>query len=187
LAVRDVSGHRNHLYAYAAGNAPRHSHAVPAPRLPGLALDNRGCLDDQRLDPGVTRDLYTDPGRSATHMDALNSFPLTHFTLELSVRIPASRATSPETWLGKDGRPTAHPEAPLQFGLNAQGHAEIVLLDRGGAIRRVTSRQPLPTDRWLHLAAIADSQTLQLLLHDGDQYVPQAETELPGGLILADG
>jgi len=120
-------------------------------------------------------------------MDALNSFPLTHFTLELSVRIPASRATSPETWLGKDGRPTAHPEAPLQFGLNAQGHADIVLLDRGGAIRRVTSRQPLPTDRWLHLAAIADSQTLQLRLHDGDQYVPQAETELPGGLIRADG
>lgn len=187
VAVRDVSGHRNHLYAYAAGNAPRHSRSVPAPRLPGLALDNQGSLDDERLEAGVTRDLYTDPGRSATHMDALNTFPLTHFTLELSVRMPKSRAAAPETWLGKDGRPTSHPEAPLQFGVNAEGHAELVLLDRGGAIRRVTSREPLPADRWLHLAAIADGGTLRLFLHDGGQYRLQSETPLPGGLILADG
>ena len=187
VAVRDVSGHRNHLYAYAAGNAPRHSRSVPAPRLPGLALDNQGSLDDERLEAGVTRDLYTDPGRSATHMDALNTFPLTHFTLELSVRMPKSRAAAPETWLGKDGRPTSHPEAPLQFGVNAEGHAELVLLDRGGAIRRVTSREPLPADRWLHLVAIADGGTLRLFLHDGGQYRLQSETPLPGGLILADG
>jgi len=187
VAARDLSGHRNHLYAYAAGNAPRHSAEVAAPRLPGLGLPNVGSLDDRLRESGVTRDLYTDPGRSATHMDSLNTFPLTRFTLELSVRLPADRDPAEQTWLGKDGRPTVHPEAPLQLGLTASGHARVEALDRAGGVRRVTSVRPLPTDRWVHLAAIADAQTLRLYLHDGTQYVWQSSTPLPGGLILHDG
>jgi len=114
----------------------------------------------------VTRDLYTDPGRSRTHMDMLNTFPFTEMTLELSFQ-PVGQGRE-QTLVGEDGQPNAAPEAPLQFGLRADNRLEITVIDRGGVVRRVASRQPVSESRWHHTVVTLDGQTLTLWLNSGE-------------------
>ncbi|MFN9371879.1 MAG: sugar-binding domain-containing protein [Planctomycetaceae bacterium] len=185
MAVRDDSGHRNHLYAYAEGNAPRLTAQVPAATVPFRKLSNRGALDDSLAAPGVTRDLYTDPGRSHTHMDMLNTFPFTELTLELSFQ-PVGMGRE-QTLVGEDGQPTSAPEAPLQLGLRADNRLEIAVIDRGGTVRRVVSRQPVSATRWHHVVATLDSETLTLWRNAGEGWIQEGTTPCPGGLVLHDG
>lgn len=185
MAVRDDSGHRNHLYAYAEGNAPRLTAQVPAATVPFRKLSNRGALDDSLAAPGVTRDLYTDPGRSRTHMDMLNTFPFTELTLELSFQ-PVGVGRE-QTLIGEDGQPTSAPEAPLQLGLRADNRLEIAVIDRGGTVRRVVSLQPVSTTRWHHVVVTLDSETLTLWQNAGEGWVQEGTTACPAGLVLHDG
>ena len=185
VAVRDDSGHRNHLYAYAEGNAPRLTATIPAATIPFGKLPNRGALDDSLATPGVTRDLYTDPGRSRTHMDLLNTFPFTELTLELSFQ-PVGLGRE-QTLVGEDGQPTAAPEAPLQLGLRADNRLEIAVIDRSGTVRRVVGRQPVTDSRWQHVVAMIEGETLALWSHSGNGWEREGTTPCPGGLVLHDG
>ncbi|MFN9199280.1 MAG: sugar-binding domain-containing protein [Planctomycetaceae bacterium] len=185
LAVRDDSGHRNHLYAYAEGNAPRLTAKVPAPTVPFRKLSNRGALDDSLAAPGVTRDLYTDPGRSRTHMDMLTTFPFTGMTLELSFQ-PVGMGRE-QTLVGEDGQPTAAPEAPLQLGLRADNRLEMAVIDRSGTVRRVIARQAVSDTGWQHVVATMDGETLTLWRNSGEGWQQEGTTPCPGGLVLHDG
>jgi hypothetical protein len=185
IAVRDESGHRNHLYAYAEGNAPRLTANVPGMQVPFRQMANRGALDDSKVEPGITRDLYTDPGRSRTHMDMLNTFPFTEMTLELSFQ-PVGQGRE-QTLVGEDGQPTAAPEAPLQLGLRTDNHLEIAVIDRGGAVRRIASRKPVGEGRWHHVVVTLDSQTLALWRNSGEGWQQEGTSPCPGGLVLFDG
>ena len=185
VAVRDESGHRNHLYAYAEGNAPRFTDKVAAATIPFRKLANRGALDDSVATPGVTRDLYTDPGRARTHMDMLNTFPFTELTLEVSFQ-PVGLGRE-QTLVGEDGQPTAALEAPLQLGLRADNRLEIAVIDRGGTVRRVVSRQPVSETRWHHVVATIDGQHLTLWLNSGSGWKQEGQVPCPGGVVLHDG
>ena len=182
VAVRDSGAHRNHLYAYGRDNAPLAGVAVPAATVPQPGVANRGVLDDSAaLVAGLTRDLYTDPGRSQTHMDAVDSFPFTSFTIELSVR-PVELGPV-QTLLGKDGRPTGAPTAPFQLFLAPDGRPTVELVDSSGAIRSLVGAAPLPVGEWRHLAVVSDGAVLRLFVGDGNGYAPAGECEIRGGIV----
>jgi hypothetical protein len=182
MAVRDSSGHRNHLYAYGPANAPRCGTAVPADRVPQPGVANTRSLDDTAaLQAGLTRDLYTDPGRSRTHMDAIDTFPFTGLTIEVSVR-PAEIGPV-QTLVGKDGRPTGAPTAPLQVFIGADGRPTVELVDGSGAIRSLVGADPLPVGQWRHLAVVGDGSRLRMYVGDGAGYRLAGECPIAGGII----
>ncbi len=181
VATADVSGHRNHVYAYSDRNAPRHSKDVPRRKIPRLGFSNNGSLDDTGKTDGPTRDLFTDPGRSRTHMNAINTFPFNQWTIELSVK-PAELGR-PQTLVGKDGKPTDHPNAPVQVQIREDGRIAVVAIDSTGTVRTGTSRQPVSAGRWYNIAVLCDGRTMKLLVDQGDGYEEQETTEFSGSLI----
>ena len=184
VAVADVSGQKNHLYCYGEGNAPRRGTDVPAPVIPRLGLANRGSLDDSAEITGPTRDtrdLYTDFGRSRTHMNVVNTFPFNEWTLEASVK-PAELGR-PQTLVGEDGKPTSGPQAPLQLKLRKDNHLAIVAIDGTGKVRSVASRAPVKLGVWRHVAAMSDGKKLKLYLVKDGKYELQGETEFIGKLV----
>ena len=185
VAARDVSGHGNHVYAFAAGNAPRHTADVPAATVPRLGLPNRGALDDTAMITGPTRDLFTNPGRSRTHMNAVNTFPFQQWTVELSVK-PVEMGRL-QALVGEDGRPTQHPQAPFQIQLRPDGRAQVTAIDASGTVRQVASRKPLALGQWHHLVALSDGREMRLIVNDGQGYALQGSSPFPGGMIRHDG
>lgn len=150
VAARDESTHDNHLYAFARDNAPLHSDDVASAVIPLTGAANVGSLDDTQAIDGITRDLYTDPGRSQTHMDVLNTFPLGEWTIEFSVK-PAAQGAGGGTLIGEDGHPFAElDEAPMQIMLTEDGYLEMTVIDRG-EVRRLRSKEVLEVDQWHHV------------------------------------
>ncbi|HND54903.1 MAG TPA: glycoside hydrolase family 2 TIM barrel-domain containing protein, partial [Pirellulaceae bacterium] len=184
-AAIDTSGNRNHLYAYSDRNAPRNSSDVPAAVVPRLGLANSGSLDDSASGDGATRDLYTDHGRSGTHMNALATYPLTEWTIELSVKPKV--VGKKQSLIGKDGKPAGGPEAPLQVQLREDGRLAVSFVDAGGAARSVATRNPLPLDQWQHLAARCDGKRVELLRVVSGKYESEGTTACDGGLTLSVG
>ena len=184
--VRDVSGHKNHLYAFKRGTAPRIAAHGPGKTVPLTGRPNAACLDDTAApaDAG-SRDLYTDPGRSRTHMNALNGFQLTQWTVEASFSVAALGRT--HGILGKDGKPTARPHAPLQLKVRGGGDncIQIEAVDATGRRRDVRSGFKVVPDTWYHAAAVSDGKTLSLYVDSGDGkgYVLQGRTDFSGGMI----
>ncbi len=181
IAVRDVSGQRNHLYAYSAGNAPRGGAAVPAGTVPLLGLENRGVLDDSAPGGGATRDLYTNYGRSRTHMNVINTFPFNQWTVEASIQ-PVELGRR-QTIVGEDGKPTEAANAPLQLELRKDNRIAIVAIDSGGKVRTLASRDPVEKGRWYHVAAMSDGSKMRLYLLEGNRCHLQGSTDFSGALI----
>ena len=179
--MTDVSGQNNHLYAYARGNAPRRGLDVAAPQIPRLGLDNRGSLDDTAVITGSTRDLYTNSGRSRTHMNVINTFPFTEWTVEASIKpVELGRV---QTIVGEDGKPTDGPNAPLQLMLRKDSRVTIVAVDSAGKVRSVATRNPVRMGQWRHIAAMSDAKKLRLYLVKDGQYELQGESSFTGKLI----
>ena len=181
IAVRDVSGQRNHLYAFAAGNAPRAGAGVPARTIPRLELENGGVLDDSLAGKGATRDLYTNPGRSRTHMNVINTFAFTEWTVEASIQ-PVELGRR-QTIVGEDGKPTEAASAPLQLELRKDNRIAIVAIDSGGEVRTVASRDPVEKGKWYHVAAMSDGSKMRLYLVEGNRCHLQGSTDFAGSLI----
>jgi hypothetical protein len=181
MAVADISGQKNHLYCYGKGNAPRRGTDVPSSVVPRLGLANRGSLDDSAQITGPTRDLYTNFGRSRTHMNVVNTFPFNEWTLEASVK-PVELGR-PQTIVGEDGKPTDGPQAPLQLKLRKDNHLAIVAIDGTGKVRSVASRAPVKLGVWRHVAAMSDGKKLRLYLVKEGKYELQGETEFIGKLV----
>ena len=185
VAAIDVTGHGNHVYAFARANAPRHSQDVPVSQVPRLGLLNQGSLDDTAKITGPTRDLFTDPKRSRTHMNALNTYPFNQWTIELSVN-PLELGRT-QTLLGKDGRPTTHDNAPLQVQIGADNRITVVAIDVTNTVRSVASCQAVEAGRWYHVVAVSDGSTLRLLIKRRRVYEEQQSTEFIGPLASHDG
>jgi hypothetical protein len=184
LAARDFSGHNNHLYAFGRPQSPRLSADVAAAKLPLTGDDNRGCLDDSRAgDDGVaTADLFTNPGKSKTHMDVVNTFPLLDWTVEASFKIATTDHF--HGLVGKDGKPTDDPHAPLQLKVRGDDNRlQIEAIDSAGTLREIRSRSAVEPNRWYHAAAVSDGKQMRLYLNAGDGYVLQGETAFSGRLI----
>ena len=185
FAVADVSGHKNHLYAFKRGTAPRiAAHGVPG-TVPLTGLPNARCLDDTAapVEAG-SRDLFTSPPRSRTHMNALNGFQLTRWTVEASFNVKALDRT--HAIVGKDGKPTALPQAPLQLKVRQDdGRIQIEALDALGARREVRSTFKVAPGSWYHVAAVSDGKTLSLYVDsdDGKGCVLQGRTDFAGALV----
>jgi arylsulfatase len=181
VAARDVSGHRNHLYAYGAKNAPRASSETPSDQVPLLGLANAGSLDDTEDAGGGTRDLFTDFARSRTHMDAISTYPFNQWTVEASIR-PAVLGQA-QTIVGEDGQPTSEPQAPLQLELRKNNRIAIAALDSSAKLRTVESRRPVEIGRWYHVAASSDGHKLRLYVKQNGDYELQGETDFDGALL----
>ncbi len=185
VAARDVSGHKNHLYAFKRGTAPRITAHTPGKTVPQTGQPNAACLDDAAAptDAG-SRDLYTDPGRSRTHMNALNGFQFAQWTVEASFSLKVLGRT--HAIVGKDGKPTKGPHAPLQLKVRGDdGRIQIEAIDAAGRRHDVRSSFKAATEKWYHVAAVGDGKTLSLYVDSGDRkgYVLQGHSDFVGGLI----
>jgi len=188
IAVRDVSGHNNHLYAFGRPQSPAYSSSVSRASL-SHGRANRGSLDDTAAPDGSpTRDLFTNPGWSRTHMDIVNTFPLKQWTVEASFQLAELRRT--HGVVGKDGKPTDSPHAPLQLRVRGDDNTiEIQAIDSRGTLRQIRSESAAKSGQWYHAAAVSDGTKLQLFLQsDGsDEYQLQGQTDFAGPLILSNG
>ncbi|MDP6543253.1 MAG: glycoside hydrolase family 2 TIM barrel-domain containing protein [Phycisphaerae bacterium] len=185
LAARDVSGHKNHLYAFKRGTAGRIASYGARRTVPLTGQANARYLDDTAapVDAG-SRDLYTNPGRSRTHMNALNGFQFAQWTVEASFQLVSLGRT--HGLLGKDGKPTPGPHAPLQLKVRRDdGRIQIEALDVAGKRRDVRSTFKAVVDKWYHVAAVSDGKMLRLHVDSGDGkgYVLQGRTEFAGALV----
>lgn len=185
VAAMDTTEHRNHVYAYARNNAPLHTADVAHKTVTRLGLSNRGALDDTAEFTGPTRDLYTTPGRSRTHMNAVNTFPFNQWTVELSFK-PAELGRL-QTLVGEDGKPTAAPNAPLQIQIGNDNRIAAVAIDSLGQVRKVASKQPVELGKWYHIAVGSDGKEMTLRVFDGKEYVQLSKTEFGGQLINHNG
>ncbi len=185
--VPDTSGHKNHMWAFGRPQSPAYSSEVPAAKLAdGRA--NRGSLDDTTAPGGTpTRDLFSDPRRSKTHMDVVNTFPFAQWTVEASVRL--SELGREHGILGKDGKPTEAPAAPLQLFVDAENRVQLVAIDGSGTVRAARFDTALEAERWVHVAATSDGHALRLWVDTGDGagYVQRAETAFDGPLVTSVG
>ena len=187
-AASDASGHNNHLYAFGRAQAPRISMDVMSKTIPLTGDSNRSCLDDSR--PGgsnvKTTDLFTNPRKSRTHMDVVNTFPLVEWTVEMSFKL--AKKNHFHGLVEKDGKPTDGPHAPLQFKVRGDDNrVQIEAIDSTGTVHEVRSKKAVDLNRWYHAVAVSDGKRLRLYLNEGDGYVVQGETEFTGRLINAGG
>lgn len=188
VAARDFSGHNNHLYAFGRPQSPRHSDQIALAKIPLTGDANRGCLDDSK--PGdndvPTADLFTNPGKSKTHMDVINTFPMLQWTVEASFKLALSNHF--HGLVGKDGKPTDAPHAPFQLKVRGDDNRlQIEAIDSTGQVREVRSRSAIKANQWYHAAVVSDGKRLRLFLKTGKGYVLQGEAEFTGRLINAAG
>ena len=184
LAVRDVSGHKNHLYAFKRGTAGKIGSYAKPRTVPLTGQANAKYLDDTAAPSNAgSRDLFTSPDRSRTHMNALNGFQFTQWTVEASFQ-PASLGRT-HGLVGKDGKPTSGSQAPLQLKVRGEGRIQIEAIDAAGKAREVRSTFKAAVNKWYHVAAVSDGKTLSLHIDSGDGkgYILQGRTEFAGALV----
>jgi len=183
LAARDHSGHKNHLYAFDHRTAGK-TGVYPKPRtVPQTADANSKYLDDTAAPNNTgSRDLYTNPGRSRTHMNALNGFQFSQWTIEASFQIASLGRT--HGLVGKDGKPTSGPIAPLQLKVRTDGTIQIEAIDSSGKVRQVRSKFKAAVGKWYDLAAVSDGKKLGLYVKSGiGGYALQGRCEFTGPLV----
>ena len=181
-AAVDHSGHNNHLYAFGKPQSPAVSDDVPAAKLAN-GVENLRSLNDSVASPQVaTMDLFTDPARSKTHMDMLNTFQFREWTIELSFK--TNQADHFHGLVGKDGKPTDDPRSPLQFKVRGDDNKlQIEIIDGKGNVCEARSKTAIETGKWYHAAAVCDGESLRLYLDSGSGYELQSEHAAHGALF----
>jgi hypothetical protein len=189
IGARDVSGHNNHLYVASARSAPRGGETTYASRLFG-AIENARCLDDSapRRDDGRVRDLYTDPFLSRPHMNVLDRYPFSEWTVEASFALAGDE--SDQVVVAKGGQATNSGHAPLQLGVfGPSRRIEVRMRDGAGQPRVVRSQFAVESGQWYHVAATCDGRSLKLfvLRESGPAYALQGDCEVEGPLQRGSG
>ena len=86
--------------------------------------------------------------------------------------------------VGKDGKPTADPRAPLQFKVRGDdGKLQIEIIDASGKACDTRSRLAIEHNKWYHAAATNDGKWMKLYLDSGDGYELQSEYAVNGALF----
>ncbi len=193
-AVSDRTGHKNHLWVYNERTAPRYSKEVSAPIIPQTGRKNLGSLDDSRTGPAgtPTMDLYTEPGKSHTHMNILNTAPLKDWTLEVSFKL--SELGKDHGLIGKDGKPTEGPFAPLQLRVKKNNKLSFEAFDETKTLRKIESKESLQVNVWYHAAITSDGNKVSLYLkqhglrqNSKETYTLQNQSQFSGRWLLGPG
>ncbi|MEA2710332.1 MAG: hypothetical protein QOF78_2933 [Phycisphaerales bacterium] len=174
----DHAGGNDNLrtYNFAPGGfdtSPKYSHDVPASIVPAT-----GAVNEYSFDFTPSQDVYTELAGD------LNAKNFTAFTLEASFKLDALDRY--HGIVGKDGKPTASPVAPLQLkARDDNDRVQIEVLDAAGTPRQVSSVDALAAGQWYNVAAVNDGATLSFYLdrNDGLGYVLQGTTPVSGALI----
>ncbi|MBA3483618.1 MAG: hypothetical protein H0T51_17560 [Pirellulales bacterium] len=190
IGVRDLSGHNNHLFAFSGRTAPRFAKMKYAAELGPLNGENQGCLDDTRPPASgvLVRDLFTDPNLARTHMNVLNTYPFTEWTVEASFALAAGGG--PQVILSKQGRQAQTPYPPFQLGVFGEGGViQLQFIDASGRRRVIDSKTFARVGTWYHIAATSDGKTLKFYIREDGQpdYELRSESQVEGGLTLGDG
>jgi hypothetical protein len=93
-----------------------------------------------------------------------------------------------QNMVGKDGKPTGGPVAPLQLKLRGDTNkVQIEIIDSALADNHVESINPVVTGKWYNVAAVDNGAALSLYLdsNDGAGYVLQGSVP-SAGLVLLD-
>ena len=185
IAARDASGHRNHLYAFSPNHAPATSSSVPRRQLSLGAVVNRFSLDDTAppAERAHTRDLYTNPGLAHTHMDLVDRFPLTRWTIEASFCL--SNIDGEQVVLAKEADRSGTKQPLFQLGVfGSPPSIGIEMLDEANENVSIESGIPVQTDRWWHVAVTCRDGFVRLYVADDD---PKTGFRLVGQVPVAGG
>jgi hypothetical protein len=190
IAAIDNSGHNNHLFAFAAQTAPRVAEVNFKDRVGPFQYENGKCLDDTKPAlPGVpVRDLFTDPNLARTHMDVLNTYPFSEWTIEASFSLAEEGGT--QVVLSKQGSVDNSPNPPFQLGVFGDDRlVQVQVIDASGRLRVVDSKFQAPTNIWMHVAAVCDGSSIKLYLkEDGERsYRLRGESAADGALVNCEG
>ncbi len=182
IGARDWSGRNNHLYAFWPQGAPSAGRARYAGRIKGKHTQNENCLDDTVPPAGnaSVRDLFTEPHLSRTHMDMVDRYPFSAWTIEASFSVVDSRHEQAVVAKGGHSVP-----APLQLGLfGNEGRIQVQIVDGESQSHTVQSRFPANAGKWYHVAATCDGQRLRLYIRPDDEadYELHGETGVTGAL-----
>lgn len=163
---------------------------MPARTVPLTGARNGRSLDDTRppAQRAPSADLFTDPPRSESLVDSLNTFQFYEWTLEASFKV--TMLDHFHGLVGKDGRPAEAMQAPLQLKVRGDDNRlQIEALDGVGVVREVRSRMPVQPNRWYHTVAVCDGRSLRLFLdaNDGRGFQLQGQVRFDGPLISSDG
>lgn len=190
IGVRDVSGHNNHLFAFSGRTAPSLGKVNFASELAPSYGGNNQCLDDAKApaEAGLVRDLFTDPNLAVTHMNVLNNYPFTEWTVEASFAL--SELGQPQAILSKQGRHGEAPYPPFQLGVLKDDDAiQLQMIDASGQHRVVAGKQGVKVRTWYHVAATCDGNSLKLYLREegSSNYELQSEQSVAGSLLRSEG
>jgi Glycosyl hydrolases family 2, sugar binding domain/Concanavalin A-like lectin/glucanases superfamily/Glycosyl hydrolases family 2/Glycosyl hydrolases family 2, TIM barrel domain len=190
IAARDASGHNNHLYAFSPSSAPSEGRATYLARLKDASLQNKTCLDDTVATiPGApVRDLFTEPYLSRTHMDLLNTYPFSQWTVEASFCV--AKTGNDQVLVAKGGHVPNAADPGFQLGIfGKEGWIEAQVLDQSGKLCTVRSQLPVQAGKWYHVAAMSDGEHLRLYVRPDDQpdYALQGEAQMSGAMKRGDG
>jgi hypothetical protein len=183
IGARDFSGHNNHLYVASPQSAPLGGNAPYKARIQGNN-DNARCLDDSAPeDDGRARNLYTDRYLSQPHMDVIDQYPFSEWTVEASFSMASNDRN--EVVVAKSGQATNSDYVPLQLGVfGPERHIEIQVRDLARQLHIIGSQFEAKPGRWYHVAATCDGKRLRLFVLSDDQtaYELQGECEVDGAL-----
>ncbi|QDV75145.1 sugar-binding domain-containing protein [Botrimarina mediterranea] len=167
IAAHDFSGRNNHLYAFFEASAPAITTTHPSRPLSIPGVVNRQSLDDRLAPeaPAPSRDLYTNPEQSLTHMDLLDRYPLRDFTIEASF-CPES-IDREQIVLAKEEDVGGTITPQLQLGLLGNPPAIVFeLLSPSGEQVRLTSDIDVVEGEWRHVAVTCEKGELSLQVAD---------------------
>jgi hypothetical protein len=185
IATRDASGHSNHLYAFSPRSAPSGAEANYRAHMGSLEVSNTQCMDDTALPVGdaPVRDLFTDPYLSRTHMDMVDRFPFSEWTVEASFSVAEN--VREQVVVSKAGQVPNSKHPAFQLGIfGDEPMIDVRILDGDSQFRSVQGRVPVEASKWYHVAATCDGRHLKLYIRPDDQtdFKFQGETEVDGAL-----
>jgi hypothetical protein len=186
IAVIDQSGHNNHLFAFSGQTAPRIGGRDYEDELANVVSENRNCLDDSASPPsGVpVRDLFTDPNLARTHMNVLNTYPFSEWTIEASFSL--AKRDGSQVILSKQGSYAQSPYPPFQLGVfGAAQTIQVQMIDGLGKFRVVDSKIRAPVGQWRHVAAVCDGASIKLYVKEDarSEYELCGESSCEGALV----
>lgn len=185
ISAKDFSGHNNHLFAYSADTAPSISDQVPKRPLGLIKAENKLCLDDT-APPGngvMTRDLYVNQEVARTHMDQVNRYPLSEWTVEASI-CPSGRAGE-QIAVGKEEDRNGTMVPLFQLGLlGSPPVIGVELIDQSGQNVLIRSNVQPEANEWWHVAVTCQDGVAKLYIADdeGQDYVLAGEAPVKGAL-----
>lgn len=163
IAAHDFSGHNNHLYAFSPSHAPFIGTSVPQRAFGMLEVTNKRCLNDSVV-PGngaATRDLYTNAEVSRTHMDKIDNFPLSDWTIEASFCL--SNANDEQVLLTKEFDNSGVITPILQLGVfGTPLRIGVELIDEAQNNIQLRSDVIVKANEWWHVAIVCEDGQVKL-------------------------